>query len=55
MYLVETIKGRRNYTGKVCCLDILYHGPPQVFVIVKRKKVKVSHYTPWRRMGGEEV
>jgi hypothetical protein len=24
-------------------------------VKVKVKKVKLSHYTPWRHMGGEEV
>jgi hypothetical protein len=23
--------------------------------LIKVKKVKLSHYTPWRRFGGEEV
>jgi hypothetical protein len=27
----------------------------QMKSIVPKKKVKLSHYTPWRHIGGEEV
>jgi hypothetical protein len=25
------------------------------YEMLKAKKLKLSHYTPWRRLGGEEV
>jgi hypothetical protein len=36
-------------------MHIIEHFPLSVNLKKKRSKVKQSRYTPWRRLGGEEV
>jgi hypothetical protein len=47
VFLVKILKSTPNIT--VEWLIFLLH------IREVKKKVKLSHYTPWRHMGGEEV
>jgi hypothetical protein len=36
-------------------VPVLYTELFYAFMIVCKSKIKLSHYAPWRRLGGEEV
>jgi hypothetical protein len=40
---------------KICDIDTKQRDALEEFLVHGKVKVKLSHYTPWRRLGGEDV